>query len=279
MKVHSREAERCNITPEVINSFFDKLTELLTQVKEFSLIINMDESGFSSRPLKNSTQNCCFVSNCTIPPTFKEEHDSSHISIVGAVSTDGKPLKPMLLSVNKTPPNNIKGTWLEDQFEWFQTPKGYMNHLAMISWIKTVLIPYVTLERIEHNAEDQPALLIMDGLKSHLMSEILDLLNENKIIILCLPPHSSHILQVLDLAIFSPMKNFYRNSKSQLFQGQERKMAKKVEKIIKAFYYATYKGNILSGWQESGLPLEFQNGKIVDASVNRAKVLSKLNIQ
>lgn len=72
------------------------------------------------------------------------------------------------------------------------------------------------------------------------------------------------------------MKTYYRNNKAQLFHGTERKMAKKVEKIIRAFYNATYCGNIFSGWEESGLSITFQNGNVVGVSINRAKVLAKL---
>lgn len=121
-----------------------------------------------------------------------------------------------------------------------------------------------------------PAILIFDGLKAHLTTEITAILNQNNISIICLPPHSSHILQVLDLSIFGPMKIYYQNIKPQLFHGPERKMTKKVEKIIRSFFNATYIGNIYSGWEEAGFTINFQNGNAVSVSINRAKVLAKL---
>lgn len=276
IKVHSRESQRCDVNAADINLYFNQLIEALNKISNYSLVVNMDESGFYSRPLKNTSQNCCFISGCTIPPAFREVQDASHISIVAAVTMDGRTLKPMLLSVNQKPPSNIKNTWLENTFEWHQTPKGYMNHDSMFSWIKNILIPYVNERRAQLNDQNLHALLLFDGLKAHLMEDIKDELDSNGILTVQLPPHSSHLLQVLDVSIFSPMKTYYRNSKTQLFSEDARKMAKKVEKIIKAFHFASYNGNIFSGWEECGIQLHFNNGNVSKATINRAKVLAKL---
>ena len=48
----------------------------------------------------NISLNCCLTSIFSNPPKFRERKDASHISIVGTVSIDGKPLKSMLLSAN-----------------------------------------------------------------------------------------------------------------------------------------------------------------------------------
>ena len=58
--------------------------------------------------------------------------------------------------------------------------------------------------------QDLPALLIMDGLKAHLMNDIADELAQNNVLTVCLPAHLSHLLQVLDISIFSPIKLYYR---------------------------------------------------------------------
>ncbi|KAF1924141.1 CENP-B protein, partial [Didymella exigua CBS 183.55] len=52
-------------------------------------------------------------------------------------------------------------------------------------------------------------LLIINGHKSHCLVAFQDLCREKKIITLCMPPHSSHLLQPLDVACFSPLKRLY----------------------------------------------------------------------
>lgn len=52
-------------------------------------------------------------------------------------------------------------------------------------------------------------LLILDGHGSHATAEFDHFCTQNKIIPLYLPPHSSHLLQPLDVACFGPLKRIY----------------------------------------------------------------------
>ncbi|KAL8323782.1 hypothetical protein RB597_008897 [Gaeumannomyces tritici] len=56
----------------------------------------------------------------------------------------------------------------------------------------------------------QPRLLILDGHGSHITKEFMYLCLRNDVYILYLPPHTSHVLQPLDLSVFSPLKHAYR---------------------------------------------------------------------
>lgn len=72
------------------------------------------------------------------------------------------------------------------------------------------------------------------------------------------------------------MKTYYRNLKTPLFKGEERKMKQKVEKIIKSFHHTSYERNTYSGWEECWIKPNFGNRKVINVSINRAKVLAKL---
>jgi hypothetical protein len=52
-------------------------------------------------------------------------------------------------------------------------------------------------------------LLILDGHESHHSLEFQELCKENDIYTLCMPPHSSHLLQPLDVGCFSLLKRAY----------------------------------------------------------------------
>lgn len=59
-------------------------------------------------------------------------------------------------------------------------------------------------------SQDDPVLLLLDGHYSH--SRNLDVIvhaRENHVVIVCLPPHSSHKLQPLDVAFMHPLKMRY----------------------------------------------------------------------
>jgi len=52
-------------------------------------------------------------------------------------------------------------------------------------------------------------LLILDGHSSHATPEFDQYCAENKILTLCMPPHTSHLLQPLDVSCYSPLKRAY----------------------------------------------------------------------
>jgi hypothetical protein len=53
-------------------------------------------------------------------------------------------------------------------------------------------------------------LLILDGHSTHTKSlEVIDLPREKGVILLCLPPHTSHRLQPLDVSFFKPLSLYY----------------------------------------------------------------------
>jgi hypothetical protein len=53
-------------------------------------------------------------------------------------------------------------------------------------------------------------LLLVDGHDNHMTEDFLFECYDNNISLLFLIPHSSHVLQPLDAAIFGPLKNAYR---------------------------------------------------------------------
>ena len=52
-------------------------------------------------------------------------------------------------------------------------------------------------------------LLILDGHSSHLTAGFDDFCKQQAIICLCMPAHASHLLQPLDVGVFSPLKGAY----------------------------------------------------------------------
>ena len=56
----------------------------------------------------------------------------------------------------------------------------------------------------------EPRLLILDGHRSHETTEFMYSCFQNNVYLLFLPPHTSHVLQPLDLSVFSSLKSHYR---------------------------------------------------------------------
>ena len=98
-------------------------------------------------------------------------------------------------------------------------------------------------------------LLVLDGHSSHATPEFDQYCADNKIITLCMPPHTSHLLQPLDVSCFSPLKRAYGREVEELArQG--------VYHVDKIDFLAAYtrirpivftQQNIQAGFQATGL--------------------------
>ena len=58
----------------------------------------------------------------------------------------------------------------------------------------------------------RPVLLIEDGHASHISLEVIKLAQENDIHLLCLPSHTTHLLQPLDVGVFKSMKSQFNKA-------------------------------------------------------------------
>ena len=102
-------------------------------------------------------------------------------------------------------------------------------------------------------------LLVLDGHESHDSLEFQKLCKEKRIITLCMPPHSSHLLQPLDVGCFSPLKKAYGRQVEDLMRGRISHITKtEFLPCFKAAFNASItKSNILGSFRGAGLvPLD-----------------------
>lgn len=76
-----------------------------------------------------------------------------------------------------------------------------MDGELFLSWMTKLFIPYT--------AQHRPTLLIIDGHVSHITIDVIDVARENDIILYCLPPHTTNILQPLYVVISRPVKQYF----------------------------------------------------------------------
>jgi len=84
------------------------------------------------------------------------------------------------------------------------SPNGWTDREIGLEWLK-----HFDLHTREHIVSHW-RLLVLDGHCSHTSQEFIRYCEDHKIIPLCLPPHSTHILQPLDLCIFSALAKAYK---------------------------------------------------------------------
>ena len=117
-------------------------------------------------------------------------------------------------------------------------------------WLQTVFNEHTKARTV-----GQYRLLILDGHGSHATPEFDRYCLDNAIITLCMPSHSSHLLQSLDVGCFSPLKRAYRHQIEICMQLGRNHIDKLdcLEAFKPARAAALSSSNIRSGFAAAGL--------------------------
>src|SRR5258705_7362303 len=83
------------------------------------------------------------------------------------------------------------------------SPNGWTDDFLCTEWFKKSFIPQTTAQ---NTSGKKPILLIYDGHGSHDTSALCHLAQDNNITLFCLPPHTTHKLQPLDVGVFGPFQ-------------------------------------------------------------------------
>lgn len=99
-------------------------------------------------------------------------------------------------------------------------------------------------------------MLLFDGHGSHLTKQAFDFCYKHKIILLCRPSHSTHLLQALDVGVFGPVSDEYR---AVLLKHTKLGANYSIDKLLflqivqKARVNAITPDNVKSAWAKVGL--------------------------
>lgn len=183
-----------------VKTFFDNLKKVI-EGKQISAtrIYNMDESGVLTVPNKMAK---------VIAPTGKKavskivsSERGQLITAVCCMSAGGKYVPPALIFPRKRKKDELlngapAGTLL------MTSESGYMNSDLFLEWLDH-------FKKNENPTPEDPIMLILDNHSSHISLAAINKCREYQILLLSLPPHSSHRLQPLDRGFFGPLKTVY----------------------------------------------------------------------
>jgi hypothetical protein len=165
-------------------------------------IYNFDETGFAMGMITTAK----VITGAdkkgrarTIQPGNRE-----WVTITATINAMGWQVPPFVIFAGK-----------HHQSTWYETPglprswkiavstNGWTNDQLGLEWLQHFDTHTKARTRGTHR------LLILDGHGSHSTTKFEDYCAANGIIPLCMPPHSSHILQPLDVSCFGPLKKAY----------------------------------------------------------------------
>jgi hypothetical protein len=222
---------------------------------------NFDESGF----LMGKISSQLVVTGSEKPGKQKklQPGDREWVTLVQGVAATGRVIPPFLIFAGKV----LISTWyanLPRNWVIAVSPTGWINNDLALAWLKHFDA------HTKASSAGAYRLLIIDGHESHCSVEFQDYCKENKIIALCMPPHSSHLLQPLDVVPYSLLKRHYGDGISLLARSRIHYINK--DTFLPAFRTAFEKTftqeNVCAGFRGAGL-----------VPYNPDAVLSKLDVQ
>lgn len=171
------------------------------------------------------------------------------ITVIECICVDGSMIPPMVIFMGK----NLMTSWIPKTAPkgWYFgcSSKGWTSNEHGRQWVE--LFNSATADK----ANNQKRLLICDGHDSHISAEFIRYCIDNDILILLLVPHSSHLMQPLDVAVFGPLKRAMSAQLDRIFRTGVRRLHKVewMESYIEARKIAFTLSNILAGWRGAGL--------------------------
>ena len=120
-------------------------------------------------------------------------------------------------------PASIHNNWRFDC-----NTKGWTSNEHGIQWLRSCFEP-ATREK----ADGKMRLLICDGHDSHITAVWIEHCMRNNIVLMVLPPHSSHLTQPLDVGVFGPLKTLMASALEPLISTE-------IHQIIKTEWLSAF---------------------------------------
>jgi hypothetical protein len=209
---------------------------------------NFDEAGFLMG--KISSQLVVTGSERRGRPKAIQPGNREWVTTIHGISAAGWAIPPFIVFAGQYhlsawyEGDDIPGDWAISLSD-----NGWTTNELGIAWLQHF---------IKHTVERRVGarqLLILDGHESHNSLEFQALCKENNIYTLCMPPHSSHLLQPLDVGCFSPLKRAYGRQVESLIRDHINHITKLefLPAFRAAYDQSITKENICASFQGAGL--------------------------
>lgn len=199
--------DRAQVTPKRIDKWFEDYKTYIDQVdqtllKTPSRIFNADEAGFA---LQGKSE------RILAPRGMKNVYqvkngDKTQITVLAAISASGAYVPPLIIAPGCRLRYDLtdgapEGTCLG------KSPSGWINAEIFYEWVANHFHQYLIANHIP-----KPVLLLIDGHTAHINIHTAEFCHTHNIILYCLPPSASHILQPCDVGLFASMKTAWTQS-------------------------------------------------------------------
>ena len=170
-------------------------------------------------------------------------------TVIGAGSAIGHQIPPFYIFAGKRKIDHLIDGGLPGT-DYTVTESGWSNADVFEEYMKDHFSTYVHVKEGEHH------LVLYDGHASHVTLSLIDWAKERNIILFLLSPHTSHILQPLDVGCFGPLQKIYNKECSSYLRKNPGQVVCRLnicQISAKAYSLALSPENLRSSFRRAGI--------------------------
>ena len=191
---------RAKVNSAMINEYFDEVEKLFNDFGQISPenVYNYDETNFQNDPGKSIV--LCRRGRKRVEVV--QDYSKQCFSVMWCGNAAGELMPPMIVYKSK----NVYTGWTTGgpkNAVYDCTESGWFDSGSFKTWFLEVFLPSTKTKR-------GPIFLFGDNLSSHFSWKLVKLARKHRIYFVMLLANSTHLLQVLDVAVFGPMKRSWR---------------------------------------------------------------------
>ncbi len=187
------------ITASNMQQYYSLLKTTLEEhgiMNSASQLYNMDESGMplDHKPPRVVARKGTKKIHC------HTSGNKAQITILACANAAGTTLPPMVIFDGQ----QFNPKWSKGEVPntlYGMSEKGWTDQELFFFWMTQLFI--------KHIPPTCPVMLLVDGHSSHYEPETIKVAAEAGIVLFCLPPHSTHVAQPLDVSFFRPLKVYW----------------------------------------------------------------------
>lgn len=168
-------------------------------------VFNFDETAMYLHPTKKyvlSKKGAKNVFNVT-------DNDKECLTLLLGCNARGECPPSMILFRYERLPSHISAS-IPSSIAVGTSKSGWMTSDIFYSYITKTFYPWIK----EHNIP-LPIVVLLDGHASHLSLPLCEFCNRNEIILVALPPNSTHIMQPIDVGVIFPLKSIWKRKRQE----------------------------------------------------------------
>ena len=259
-----------NASEEVIKKYFTELGSLMREknlINAPERIYNIDETGISTE----HTPRRIICDRETKAQAITSAR-TSNVTIIAGANAMGNLIPPFYIFPGQR--------WIDALLDG--AAPGSAGQMSQSGWSNSKIFEHYIQSHLSKHAglfdgNPKHTLVLYDGHKSHISLTLTEWAKKRNVTLFVLPPHTSHLTQPLDIAVFGPLKSMYNiECQDYLYRnpGIQITRYEVAELTSKPYAKALCPENITSGFRRAGI-FPFNRKSIAPSELAPATIYRK----